>query len=393
MTETEQHLKREIKIFHTADIHLDDGHEHRWDALQNIIVEGIKQEIDLLIITGDLFNEGMQINKFQSRLSKMLNAPEVGFNTIILPGNHDPDYLNLFFGEKVQIYSSDSNPQSYFPFVDIWGLPFSENWDEEKTLSTLKSMQPKMDPSKVNLLLYHGNLQGKQYESTDAGEEGNSKYMPMHLESFAQFPFDYVLAGHIHVYRQKFSLNSRNNRFFIYSGSPVSITRKENTPREVNLLKIKPIDSKNIETEEARLDKTIPSAYTITDHPYPINTFHYIEHQFQIPIEDPQQIYGDIDEFLKGDSEAKSYIIEVEGIFNQATMNCELSEFLGKVRSKFPANRTEITPNINDYTALMNHQLYQKVSAKIIASIPEEKEQAMLTRLLMKSMSNMVGQL
>ena len=127
MTETEQHLKREIKIFHTADIHLDDGHEHRWDALQNIIVEGIKQEIDLLIITGDLFNEGMQINKFQSRLSKMLNAPEVGFNTIILPGNHDPDYLNLFFGEKVQIYSSDSNPQSYFPFVDIWGLPFSEN--------------------------------------------------------------------------------------------------------------------------------------------------------------------------------------------------------------------------------------------------------------------------
>lgn len=393
MTEIEQPLKQEIKIFHTADIHLDDSHEHRWNSLQIIISEGISQAIDLLIITGDLFNEGVQINKFQSRLSKMLNDPDVGFNTLILPGNHDPNYLDLFFGDKVRICSSYSTPYCYFPFVDIWGLPFTENWNEEKTLSALKSMQPKLDSSKVNILLYHGNLQGKQYKLDDAGEEGNSKYMPMHLESFAQFPFDYVLAGHIHVQLNKFTLDSSKRRFFIYSGSPVSITRKENTPRMLNFLEIKQLDPDNNENENTRPDKTISAAYKITDQSYPINTFHYIEHQFHIPFEDPQQIYVEMDDFLKDDSETKQYIIEIEGIFNKATMNCEYSEFIGKVKSIFPTDRTELIPNINDYTLLMSHPLYQKVYSEIISTTLEEEERAMLTRLLMKSMASMGGKL
>ena len=169
----------------------------------------------------------------------------------------------------------------------------------------------------------------------------------------------------------------------------MSITRKENTPRMLNLLEIKRIYSENIENETTRSDKTIHSAYKITDKSYPINTFHYIEHRFQIPFEDPQQIYIDMDVFLKEDSESKQYIIEIEGIFNETTMNCDLTEFFRKVRFKFPANRTEIIPNINDYTQLMTHPLYQKVNSKIITSILEEKDRTMITQLLMKSMNNM----
>jgi hypothetical protein len=74
-------------------------------------------------------------------------------------------------------------------------------------------------------------------------------------------------------------------------------------------------------------------------------------------------------------------------------MNCEYSEFIGKVKSIFPTDRTELIPNINDYTLLMSHPLYQKVYSEIISTTLEEEERAMLTRLLMKSMASMGGKL
>jgi len=45
-----------MKILHTADIHLKEYNDERWEALQELINIGRKEKIDVLVISGDLFD-------------------------------------------------------------------------------------------------------------------------------------------------------------------------------------------------------------------------------------------------------------------------------------------------------------------------------------------------
>ncbi len=60
--------------------------------------------------------------------------------------------------------------------------------------------------------------------------------MPCKLSFFKDLNFSYILAGHFHTRFEVWKPNEHS--FFIYPGSPISITRREKGLRKVNILEV-----------------------------------------------------------------------------------------------------------------------------------------------------------
>ena len=96
------------------------------------------------------------------------------------------------------------------------------------------------------------------FSRNDFGKEGEGRYMPVKLSYFKDLNIDYVLAGHFH---SKFSVwELENGGYFVYPGSPMSITRRETGRRKVNIFEIgKPpgeyhLDTPHFEEVDIELD-------------------------------------------------------------------------------------------------------------------------------------------
>ncbi len=221
-----------MKILHTADLHLTERHPERWKALEEIIAAGKANKVDVLVISGDLFDKDIEAEKLRVRFREVIaTAP---FETIILPGNHDYKAYRsgLYFGDKVSIILEWSKPV-HLDNASFWGIPYSKI-TREKFINSLTEMAYQMQPDRFNLLLYHGELLDAFFLRQDLGDEGEQRYMPAKLTNFAPLPVKYVLAGHFHSRYASWQLSE--DGLFIYPGSPVSITSRETGKRSVNIV-------------------------------------------------------------------------------------------------------------------------------------------------------------
>ena len=107
--------------------------------------------------------------------------------------------------------------------VRVFGLPF-EKISGDKVVERLLSMRERLRKSATNILLFHGELLDVGYSRDSYGDDEEAGYMPLRLSSLDGLGFDYVLAGHFHT---KFEVQRYDGGFFVYPGSPVSITKKE----------------------------------------------------------------------------------------------------------------------------------------------------------------------
>jgi len=112
-----------MKIAITADVHLKTKSEspERWNALSDILDKMLSENINTIIIAGDLFNEESQN---YSDFDKFCNKKEYTDNNIrflIIPGNHDPSISQQYFTSrnikvfsKPEIIKFDDSPASFF---------------------------------------------------------------------------------------------------------------------------------------------------------------------------------------------------------------------------------------------------------------------------------------
>jgi DNA repair exonuclease SbcCD nuclease subunit len=56
-----------MKILHTADVHLREYDDASWRALQQLTDIGKREDIGLLVISGDLFDEGIDAENLFSQ--------------------------------------------------------------------------------------------------------------------------------------------------------------------------------------------------------------------------------------------------------------------------------------------------------------------------------------
>ena len=245
-----------MKILHTADLHLREYGDERWETLQKLIHIANEEKVELFIVSGDLFDKEVKAEILRSKIREIFSGNN--FKIILLPGNHDKEVYQsgLYFGEDVIILNNLNEPFEYKDII-IWGLPF-EPIEKERILAKLYSLANKLDPSKINILLYHGELLDAFFSSKDFGEEGKERYMPVKLSYFRDLNIQYVLAGHFHTRFDVWQLEKGG--YFVYPGSPISITKKETGKRKVNLFEIGgppkefPLDTPHFEEISIELD-------------------------------------------------------------------------------------------------------------------------------------------
>jgi len=223
-----------MKIIHTADIHLKAYGDERWEALQKVIALGKKEQIELFLISGDLFDRGSDAEALRPHIRGLFS--DTGFRICLIPGNHDKDSYagGIYFGEDTVVLTDLNRPFEYKD-VAIWGIPF-EPAERDKILYHLHALAHRLTPDKKQIVLYHGELLDAFFSRSDFGDEGDERYMPVRLAYFNDLKVDYVLAGHFH---KRFDVwRMAQGGYFVYPGSPVSITKKETGQRRINLFEL-----------------------------------------------------------------------------------------------------------------------------------------------------------
>lgn len=226
-----------MKILHTADVHLNEFEGQRWQAFKQVLDLGKTEKVDGLVIAGDLFDKNLDAVQLRLEIEQLFS--NYSFPIFILPGNHDYKAYqdDPFWGNNVHVFKDLSKPY-VIDKVSFWGLPF-EDLNESQIVRRLENINEKLDKDKTNIFVYHGELIDTFYsgQSSQAfGNEGEKRYLPMKLSYLKNLDFDYVLAGHFH---SQFDLKKPSeNQFFVYPGSPVSITKRETGPRKVNIFEV-----------------------------------------------------------------------------------------------------------------------------------------------------------
>ncbi|ADD08846.1 metallophosphoesterase [Candidatus Aciduliprofundum boonei] len=355
-----------MKILHTGDIHLRNVDDERWQALEKIIEIGNKNEIDILVIAGDMFDKGVDGEKLRPHIRSLFENST--FTTLILPGNHDYEIFeeSLYWGKNVVVIHDFKQPYSEDTSV-FWGLPF-ENLTEEEILERLYEMGKLMDNSKTNILIFHGELTDAFGWLKGFGDEGTKRYMPVKTAYFKDLPISYVLAGHFHTNFEVIKLP--NNGYFVYPGSPVSITTKEIGRRKVNL-------------------------FTVGEPPqeYSIDTFHYEKKKIYIdPLEeiDPlEQIKSEIEPLFSGTDKNYKVMIEISGYINRAkhaTSEGDIQQYLDVLKEKYSSQISDITNHVQDLTRILNDPLFLQFSEKLNALDYSEEDKRRITEYVLKAM-------
>jgi len=222
-----------VKILHSADIHLRSTDDERWEALQVLLSVAREQKADVFVISGDLFHKDRDAEMLRPKIRELFSKNE--FPILILPGNHDARLISdMYFGRNVVLLTDLFQP-CIIGNVAFYGFAF-EPMDEHRVLDRLQQLSRHLLPDHTNILLFHGELLDVMFKRSDVGDDDESGYMPVRLSFFREIDIDYVLAGHFHT---RFDIRPLPDEgYFVYPGSPVSITRRETGRRKVNIFEV-----------------------------------------------------------------------------------------------------------------------------------------------------------
>ncbi len=351
-----------MKIIHTADLHLREEGDERWEAMLVLLEEVKKRKADLLLIAGDLFDREADAERLRPKIRDLFTGK--GFKTYILPGNHDQDsYVEgYYFGSDVDYFREDFR-SAEIEGVVITGLIYQDK-GREYILSRLNQLKTELSSDKYNILLYHGELLDAFFSRYDFGEEGDRRYMPVKLSDFQELPVNCILAGHFHSRYDVYRLN--NGGYFVYPGSPVSVTRKEKGIRKANLL----------------VPGNPPEEFSL-------QTFHYQEIKVTLdPFADKNPL-ARIKNSLSGiDSQAKAILI-VDGYLDGERVGLtekELSQAVEDLIQKQKIDAEDPQFEFRDIGSILGKDLFQEFEKKLALLQVSAEKKKLMRELTIKAM-------
>ncbi len=393
-----------MKILHTADLHLKapnsssgaGRYPERMEALCNIIEVGKKENIDVLIIAGDLFDSDEDGKLLRSQLRPILSG--LPFKIVIIPGNHDEHSFferddgkisNFFYGDSC-ITLSDIHKPYETDEVCIWGFPY-EDITEIEILERLNEIKTRLLSDKFNILLYHGDLADydQHFDRLEFDKDRSRRYMPIKLRNFEDYNFDYILAGHIHknfeitrIEKKNFLISNSEvetepkidsvekagikikDCFFIYPGSPVSITRKEDSQRKVNIFE---------------LGKA--------PRPYLLETKFFEKKRIDITNKTFSQIEIETTNILTNRHPKAHLELILEGFLNSNILDYDETEFEKKIKTILPEEGITCTSSYIQMTEILESPLYQKFMKKLYSMGKPEHDRKNLHLLVLQAMN------
>ena len=263
-----------IRFVHAADLHLDSPFtglkaaapenvanalvNATFDAYENIISLCISEEVDALLVAGDVYDGAdrslrAQL-KFVEGLKKLDNA---GIRSFVCHGNHDP-----LDGWQARL----DYPQSCHRFGPEWeAVPVSDDpngvvvhgisYPKREVTENLARRLGKVDPGPLSIGLLHANV---------SNDPNHAAYAPCSLDDLAGAGIDYWALGHVHT-RQ---VLSEREPMIVYPGNPQGRHPNETDPRGVYLVEVDDggnvgLDFRPMDTVRwARLDSDIEAFET-----------------------------------------------------------------------------------------------------------------------------------
>lgn len=209
-----------MKFIHIADVHLGaipdssmswakERQNEIWESFKNIIAICNEEEVDLLLIAGDLFHKQPLVRELKE-VNYLFSTLETA-RVVIMAGNHDyigarSNYLGYKWDQRVHMFLKDSFEAIDFPHINtsVYGFSYLKrdideprydnvdissidhfNLDTQKISIYSKAENESVpgEPRRINILLAHG---------------GDEKNIPINRRRLLDNGFDYVALGHIH---------------------------------------------------------------------------------------------------------------------------------------------------------------------------------------------------
>ncbi|MGZ8183999.1 MAG: metallophosphoesterase family protein [Methylobacter sp.] len=198
-----------MKFIHAADIHLDSPltglsayadapvemlRTATRDAFTNLVTEAIEQQIDFMVIAGDLYdgtwkdhNTGIYFCKEMGRLKK------AGIPVYLLFGNHDAESEMT---KKLQlpnnVFTFDTRKPSTFCLEQLKVALHGRSFKEKETLENLAACYPAPVPGMFNIGVLHTALEGNS---------AHASYAPCSLDELHAKGYHYWALGHVHEHQ------------------------------------------------------------------------------------------------------------------------------------------------------------------------------------------------
>ena len=209
-----------VKVLHCADLHFDTpfkelskeisdtSKNELLEVFKNIIDLAIDENIEVLLIAGDVF-DNLTVNKntlffISDQIRRIKNI-----KVFISPGNHDPYNEKSFYSminwpENVYIFKGDMEFKEVKELnLIVWGAGFRQNYENETLLRGIN-----VDNDKINIMLLHGEI---------ASNNSKNEYNPIYINDIYKSNIDYIALGHKH----KFSgILKEGMTTYAYSGCP-----------------------------------------------------------------------------------------------------------------------------------------------------------------------------
>lgn len=221
---------KEISFLHAADLHLDSPFtglssaperifteikESTFQALNNLVDQAIKKQVNFVLLVGDLFDHEVQSLKAQIRLRsafEKLGKHEIA--VYLSYGNHDYIEGNLYsvrFPDNVFVFPSEEVTHfTYKNLAKIYGFSYEQRIIHENKAKDFKVRDE-------NIPFHIATLHGSIKSNTE-----HDVYAPFQISDLRREAFDYWALGHIH---KREILH--NDPYMVYPGNTQGRHRKE----------------------------------------------------------------------------------------------------------------------------------------------------------------------
>lgn len=302
-----------MRVLFTSDLHLNSGKPYRLQALERLLDTCKRIKTDILLISGDLFDSREEAEILRPSLRDKFSG--LGFEVLAIPGNHDYKAYSsdLNFGNDLKILNK--RPYQIIDYKDlrITAVPYENQVFSDIALD----LKRETSSDKTDILMIHCSLDISSIREDEFGDEKRELYLPVSSKLIGSLGFDYVFAGHFHS-RLLESKVSENTIFF-YSGSPVSVTRKETGRRRAVLLDTGLGAGERINTIE-------------------LDTFFHDEIGFDFTPGNEKAVLEQIGQRLKGyDGDHVTLHIDLKGLISvpEEGLSKELEELIEKTARSF----------------------------------------------------------
>lgn len=188
-----------IKIIHAADLHLDSAfaalnneqarerRAHQRSLVQKIIEIGNEEQVDIILLSGDLFDGQNAYYETAEALSTSFAKSRA--KIFISPGNHDAytrnsPYRAVKFSDNVHIFTNETIERIPLPELDcvVYGAGFSGNVCNNSLLEGFYA-----NDDAIKLMVIHGEVTSSP-----------SNYNPITREQISASNLTYLALGHVH---------------------------------------------------------------------------------------------------------------------------------------------------------------------------------------------------